>query len=73
MFDDIAKTYMTTFGHDPNLHRVISEALNRIEPDSRILDVGCSIWRLIAFYIVADRAVYLSMCGTCLPNLLLLS
>jgi hypothetical protein len=54
MFDDIVKTYKATFGHGPSLHRVINEALKRIEPDSRILNVGCSIWTLIAFSIVAD-------------------
>lgn len=49
MFDEITKTYEATFGHDPGLHRVSDEALKRIEPDSRIFDVGCSIGRLIAY------------------------
>ncbi|KAE8365912.1 S-adenosyl-L-methionine-dependent methyltransferase [Aspergillus caelatus] len=49
MFDDIAKTYEATFAHDPSLHQVIDQALDLLEPNSRVLDVGCGTGKPVSY------------------------
>jgi cyclopropane fatty-acyl-phospholipid synthase-like methyltransferase len=49
MFNDIAPNYEATFAHDPSLHQVIDQALDLLEPNSRVLDVGCGTGKPVSY------------------------
>lgn len=49
MFDDIAENYEANFSHDPSLLRAIDQALELINPNSCILDVGCGTGKPVSY------------------------
>ncbi|KAE8153435.1 S-adenosyl-L-methionine-dependent methyltransferase [Aspergillus avenaceus] len=49
MFNEIAPNYEATFAHDPSLHQVIGQALDLLEPSSRVLDVGCGTGKPVSY------------------------